>query len=111
MQTMQKCNACSLEAKTIPKHVKAQHFKGIANSLADSVSRLKAVGLYQDLDFQNSQWELETPFKHLPPVKQAIHIPIELYKMFIKPNMETLAKNYTVAQIDQPKLSLEDVSP
>ena len=46
---MKKCNACSLEAITIPRHVKLQHIKGIANILADSVSRLKAVGLNHDL--------------------------------------------------------------
>ena len=47
-----------------PKRVKVQHIKGIANILVDSVSRFKAIGLYHDLDFQNSQPEIGTPFEH-----------------------------------------------
>ena len=50
---MKKCNTWGLEATTIPRHVRVHHIKGIANILADSVSRLRAVGLYHDLDFQN----------------------------------------------------------
>ena len=41
-----KCNTLGLEAMTILRHVKVQHIKGIANILAESVSRLRAVGLY-----------------------------------------------------------------
>ena len=41
-----KCNTWGLEATTIPRCVKVQHIKGKANVLADSVSRLRAVGLY-----------------------------------------------------------------
>ena len=98
-------------AATIPRHVTVQHIKGIVNTLADSVSRLKAVGLYHDLNFQNIQPELGRPFEPLPSVKQATHTPIEIHKHFIKPNIETLAQNYTAAQIDQPKLSIENASP
>ena len=47
-----KCNTWSLEATTISRCVKAQHIKGIANVLADSVSRLRAVSLYHDLNYK-----------------------------------------------------------
>ena len=57
-----KCNTWGLEATTIPRCVKLQNIKGTANILADSVSRLKAVGLYHNLDFQKSQPDLGTPF-------------------------------------------------
>ena len=56
-----------LDATTIPRHVKLQHIKCIANILADSVSRLKAVGLYHDLDLQKNQADLGTAFEPLPP--------------------------------------------
>ena len=49
------CNAWGLEAAAIPRRVKVQHIKGIANVLADSVSRLKMVGLYHDIDFRDHQ--------------------------------------------------------
>ena len=106
-----KCNTWGLEAITIPRCVKVQHIKGIANFLAESVSRLKAVGFYHDLDFQNSQMELRTPFEPLPPIEKATHTPITVEEISIKPNIGTVAKRFTVAQLEQPELSLEDVSP
>ena len=51
----EKCNTCGLEATTVPRHVKVLHIKGIAIILADFVSRLRAVGLYHDLNFKDSQ--------------------------------------------------------
>ena len=45
-----KCNIWGLEGAAIPRRVKVQHIKGIANILADPISRLKAVGLYHDID-------------------------------------------------------------
>ena len=81
-----------------------QHIKGIANILADSVSRLKAVGLYHDLDFQNSQQEFGTPFEPLPPTEQATHTPIIVHKIFIKPDVETLAKKFAVTQTEDPNI-------
>ena len=56
-----------LKAATITRRVRMQHIKGIANILADSVSRIKAVELYHDLDFLHSQPELGTSFEPLPP--------------------------------------------
>ena len=91
--------------------LKVQHIKDIANILADSVSRLKAVELYHDLDFQNSQLKLGTTFEPSSPVKHATHTPIEVHENFIKLNIETLAQNHTVAQIDQCKLSLRGMHP
>ena len=77
----EKCNICGLEATTIPKHVKVQHIKGTANIL--SLSRLRAVGLYHDLDFKNGQQELGTPFEPLPPVEQSTHKPIEVQEILL----------------------------
>ena len=88
-----------------------KHIKGTANILADSVSRLQAVGLYHDLDFQNSQPELRISFEPLLPMKQAIHIRITVHEIFIKPDVETLAKKLTVAQIEGSNISLEYISP
>ena len=107
----EKCNTWDLEAATIPKRLKVQHIKNIAIILADSVSRLKAVGLYHDLDFQNSQPELGTTFETLPPMEQATHTPVTVHKISIEPNVKTLAKQFTISQIGNPDISLEDVSP
>ena len=46
----EKCNTWDLEATTIPRCIKLQNITGIANILADSLSRLKVVGLYHSLD-------------------------------------------------------------
>ena len=59
---MENGNNCSLEATTICRLVKVQHIKVIANVLGDSVSRLRAVGLYHDLDIKDHQQELSLPF-------------------------------------------------
>ena len=61
-----KCNTWGLEATTIPRHINVQHIKGIASILAESVPRIRAVGLYHDLDFKDGQQELSTPFESLP---------------------------------------------
>ena len=108
----EKCNTWSLEATTIPRHVKVQHIKGIANILADSVSRLRAVGLYHDLNFNNGQQELGTPFEPLHPGDQLTHTPMEVQEIFIEPSIENLMQNYDtqktlpVTQIEESKLSL-----
>ena len=107
----EKCNTYGLEATTIPWHVKVQHIKGIANILADSVSRLRAVGLYYDLDFQNSQSELGMTFEPSLPYRASNSYTYSSTQIFIKPDIETLAQNYTVTKIHQPKLSLDNASP
>ena len=113
----EKCNIWGLEAATIPRCVKVQHIKGIANVLADSGSRLRAVGLYHDLNFKDGQQEPETPFKPLPPVQQSTHTPIEVQEIFIKPSIENLIQNndtkkiWPVMQTEESKLSLENTSP
>ena len=58
------------------------------------MSRLRVVGFYHNIDFKDSQQELSTPFDPLPPVEQSTHIPIEVNKIFIKPNIENLTQNY-----------------
>ena len=73
-----KCNIWSLEVATILRRVKVQHIKRIANVLADSVSRLRAVGLYHDIDLKDHQQEFSIPFEPLPPVKPVTHTPLEV---------------------------------
>ena len=70
------------KAATIPRHVKGQHIKGIANILADSVSILRAVGLYHDPECKDNLQELGKPFEPLPSVEQSIHTPKEVHKSF-----------------------------
>ena len=71
----EKCNTWGLKAATIPRHVKVQHTKGVANILADSVWRLRAAGLYHNLDFKYNFQELKTPFKLHPLLNnQPIHL-------------------------------------
>ena len=71
----EKCNLWDPEVTTIPRCVKVQHIKGIANILADPVSRLRAVGLYHSLDFKDGQQGFRTPFEHLPLLNnQPIHL-------------------------------------
>ena len=100
----EKCNTWSLEATTIHRCIKLQYIKGIANILADSVSRLKAVGLYHDLDFQKSQPDLGTPFEPLPPVEQAMYSTIVVCNISVKNKAETLEKQVTTLQTDYPNL-------
>ena len=112
----EKCNTWGLKAATIPRCVKAQHIKGIANILAHSVSRLRAVGLYHDLVFKDNLQELGTPFEPLPPIEQSTHTPIEVHKIFIKPNIENLLQNdntqnnIPATQSEESKLLLDNAS-
>ena len=87
-----KCNTWCIEAAAIPRHVKDQSVKGIANVLADSVSTLRAVGLYHDLNSKDHQQELSSPFEPLPPVEKVTHMAIELNEIFIAPDIENLTK-------------------
>ena len=97
----------------IPRHVKVQHIKEIASVHADSVPRLRAVGLYHDLDFKVCQQEFSALFEPLPPVEQGTHMPIEVNEIFIAPNIEKLVQNYnelhdlSTAQTDKAELSLK----
>ena len=52
---MQKCNTWDLEAAAIPRYVKVQHIKGIANIIANSVSGLITVGLHHGPDSKYHQ--------------------------------------------------------
>ena len=49
-----KCNTWGLEAAANPRYIIVQHIKGIANVLTDSLSRLRAVGLYHDFNFKTT---------------------------------------------------------
>ena len=44
-----------LEVVAIPRRVKVQHAKEIANILMDSVSRPKGVGIFHDIDSDDHQ--------------------------------------------------------
>ena len=57
-----KCNIWGLEAAAIPRRVKVQHIKGIANILADSVFRFKAVGIYHGIDCSDHQQGVQYTF-------------------------------------------------
>ena len=61
------------------------------------MSRLRALGLYHDLDFKDGQQELGTPFKPMLPVEQITHTPIEVHELFVKPDIANLqyTKNLT----------------
>ena len=85
------CNIWSLEAAAIPRRSEVQHINGIANILADSVSRLIAVGIYQDNDSYDYQQEFSTPFKPLPPIEPVTHTPLEVNEAVISPDTETHA--------------------
>ena len=109
-----KCNSWSLEAAAIPRRVKVQHIKGLGNILADSVSRLKAVGIYHDVNPEDHQKEFSTPFEHLLPVEPVTHTPLEVNEIVIIPDIKRLAQNYDTSHDlpkeqtgDSDKLSLE----
>ena len=117
-KTKDKCSTWGLEAIAIPRRIKVHHFKGIANVLADSVSRLRAVGLYHDIDLKDHQQEISAPFEPLPPVEPATHMLFEVNETFIVPNVENLTQTYDELHdlppgqtTDDVKLSLENVSP
>ena len=81
------------------------------------MSRLRVVGLYYGLEFRDNLYELRTPFEPLPPVKQSTHKPIEVPRIFIKPDIENLVQKYNaqnnlpVIQSEESKLSLNNTSP
>ena len=81
------------------------------------MSRLKAVGLYHDLNSKDHQQEFSSPFEPLPPVEQVTHIPIQVNEIFVAPDIEKLATNYDAlhdlptVQTDNANLSLENASP
>ena len=113
-----KFNIYGLKAAAIPRIVKVQHIKGIANVFADPVSSLKAVGLYHDISSIDHQQEFSTSFEPLPPVEPVTHTPIEVHEVFITPDIEGLAQMYdtlhdspTAQTSDDVIMSLENPSP
>ena len=109
----EKCNTWGLEATVILRHVKVQHIKGIVNVLADSVSRLRAAGLYHYLNSKDCQQKFSSPFEPLAPVKQVTHTPIEVNEIFIAPDIEYFVENHDsldgvpTVQMDKAELSLK----
>ena len=113
-----KCNIWGLEAASIPRRVKVQHIKGIANFLANSVLRLKAVGLFHDIDSNDNQQEFSTPFEPLLPVLPVMHMPLEVNEVFTALDIERLMQTYdtlhespTEQNNDDVKLPLENALP
>ena len=80
------------------------------------MSRLRAVGLYHDLNCKDHQQEFSSPFEPLPPVEQVTHMPIQVNGILIAPDIEKLATNYDAlhdlpaVQTDNASLSLENAS-
>ena len=111
-----KCNTWGIEATAIPRRVKVKHIKGKAIVLADSVSMLRAVGFYHDIDLKDHQQEFSMPSEPLPPFEPASHTPLEVDEVFIATNIGTLVQTYdtlhdlpTGQTNDDVKLSLENV--
>ena len=111
-----KYNIRGLDTAAIPRRVKVQHIKGIANILADLVSRLKAVGIYHDSD--DHQQQFSTPFEPLPPVESVTHTSLEVNEVVIMPDVNRFMQAYdtwddspTVLTGDDIKLSLKNASP
>ena len=90
----------------------------MANVLADSVSRLRAVSLYHDFDVKHHQQEFSVPFEPLSPVE-----PMNIcHSRWMKFSLHLILKDshrymmqYMTYPLDQTnddvKLSLENVSP
>ena len=89
----------------------------MANVPADSVSRLRAVGLYHDIDSKDQQHKFSAPFEPLIPDKAATHMLLEVNEVFIVPiigkklmqTYDTLHDLPTGQANDDIKLSLENV--
>ena len=58
-----------------------------------------------------------SPFKSLPPVEEATHMPIDINEIFNEPDIEKCMQNYNAlhdlpsVQMDKAELSLENASP
>ena len=85
--------------------------------LADSVSRLRTVGPYHDLDLKDQQQEFSASFEPLPPIEPMNHTPLEVKEVFITLHIEYLRQNYEALHnlystwTDKAKLPLENASP
>ena len=81
------------------------------------MSRLRAIGLYHNLNSKDHQQKFSSPFEPLPPVEQVTHMPIEVNYIFIAPNIEKVTQNYNAlhdlptVQMEKADLSLETTSP
>ena len=105
-----KCNIWGSEAAAIPRKVKVQHKKRIVNILADSVSRLTAVGIYHDIDSNDHEQEFSTPFKPLPPVEPVIHTLLEVNDAVINSDIERLMQAYDTLNDPPTAQSGDDVN-
>ena len=81
------------------------------------MSRLRAVGLYHDLNSKNHQQDFSSPFGPLCPVEQVTHLAIQVNKIFVAPYIEKLATDYDAlpdlptVQTENANLFLENASP
>ena len=114
----EKCNIWGLETAATPRRVKVQHIRGIANVFADSLPRLKSVGLYHVIDSNDHQQEFSTLLELLPPVEPVTDTLIEMNEAFITPDIDRLLQTYdtlldtpTSQAGDDITLSLENASP
>ena len=105
----EKCNTRGLDTAAIPRCIKVQHIKEIANVLSDSVSRLRAVGLCHILDSKDHQQEFSSPFEPLHSVEQVTDMSIQINKILIAPHIEKLATNYD-ALCDLPTVQTDNAN-
>ena len=81
------------------------------------MSRLRARGLYHNLNSKGHQQEFSSQFEPLPPTKQVTHMPIKVTEFFVAPDIEKLETNYDAlhdlptVQTDIINLCLENASP
>ena len=59
-----------------------------------TVSRLRAVSLYHDIDLKDHQQEFSAPFEPLPTVEPTTHMPLEMNEVFIAFYVEKLVLTY-----------------
>ena len=62
---------------------------------ADSVSMLKEIGLYHDIDLKDHHQEFSTPFESLPPIEPVTHMPVEVNEVFIASDIERFITQLT----------------
>ena len=105
-----KCNTWGLEAATIPRHVKLQHIKGIANNLSWFCLKTQGSRTLPWLLLPEKPTRLWDTLWTLAPhwINNTF---IVVHKILIENHVETLENQVTASQADYPNLPLEDIAP
>ena len=98
-----------LRCSTHTQKSQGSTYKRIANILADSVSRLKAVGICHDIDPNDYQQELSTPFKPQPPVEPVANTPVEVNEVVIVPDIEKCTQAYDTLHYSPTERTRDEV--